>query len=95
LTILVLSCFQTIAETIVPQYTQGALFTPTLTPSGTGPLGDDRFGALQTAEALRTEVKDLNEKLEVLKGCSVFGIGLNFFFNLVIISYSQTSSGSG
>jgi len=30
--------------------------------------GDDRFTAIQVNETLRTEIKDLNEKLETLKG---------------------------
>ncbi len=70
---MILHVIQTIAETIVPQYTQGtpgAIITPTMTTStapGSGG-GEDRFGAAQTADILRNEVKDLGEKLESLKG---------------------------
>ncbi|CAG7835265.1 unnamed protein product [Allacma fusca] len=56
-------------EAIVPQYTPGTpssvLNTPVSTPAMSS--AEDRFSALQANEALRYEVKDLNEKLEALK----------------------------
>lgn len=71
------SIFQTLAEPIVPQYTPGTPLTPamsvsmyttalssTLTPTNV----EDRSTAIHTIDTLRTEVKDLTEKLETLKG---------------------------